>query len=102
MLNQDPKAKFQQDMAEFDMSAAFRRFMSDNISLCFLLLTVAAIAAVSSGAKSVLTHRRVGTILLVIMVCRAFHAGVTANRPGIVIKDVTPEKEDENGTDKDS
>ena len=87
MFNQDPHAKFQEDLAEFNFGAALRTFVSDNITLCLLILAVCGISAVANGAKGVLTHRRVGTILLVIMVCRAFHAGATANRR-IILKDV--------------
>ena len=98
MFNQDPHAKFQEDLAEFNFGAALRTFVSDNITLCLLILAVCGISAVANGAKGVLTHRRVGTILLVIMVCRAFHAGATANRR-IVMKDVTPEKENDSEQD---
>lgn len=98
MFNQDPHAKFQEDLAEFNFGAALRTFVSDNITLCLLILAVCGISAVANGAKGVLTHRRVGTILLVIMVCRAFHAGATANRR-IVLKDVTPEKENDSEQD---
>lgn len=91
MLHQDPREKFQEDLTEFDFGAALRRFVSDNIALCLLILAVCGISAVANGAKGVLTHRRVGTILLVIMVCRAYHAGITP-RP-IVIKDVPPEED---------
>lgn len=100
MLHQDPHVKFQEDIAEFDFGAALRRFVSDNVTLCLLILAVCGISAVANGAKGVLTHRRVGTILLVIMVCRAFHAGVTA-RPKITIKDITPQ-EDEHDPKQDS
>ena len=98
MFNQDPHAKFQEDLAEFNFGAAFRTFLSDNVALCLLILAVCGISAVANGAKGVLTHRRVGTILLVIMVCRAFHAGATANRR-IILKDVTPEKENDSEQD---
>ncbi|EBX1873554.1 hypothetical protein DRD23_08575 [Salmonella enterica subsp. enterica serovar Enteritidis] len=98
MFNQDPHAKFQEDLAEFNFGAALRTFVSDNITLCLLILAVCGISAVANGAKGVLTHRRVGTILLVIMVCRAFHAGATANRR-IIMKDVTPEKENDSEQD---
>ncbi|WGL32494.1 hypothetical protein Arash_gp43c [Salmonella phage Arash] len=98
MFNQDPHAKFQEDLAEFNFGAALRTFVSDNITLCLLILAVCGISAVANGAKGVLTHRRVGTILLVIMVCRAFHAGATANRR-IILKDVTPEKENDSEQD---
>ena len=98
MFNQDPHAKFQEDLAEFNFGAALRTFVSDNITLCLLILAVCGISAVANGAKGVLTHRRVGTILLGIMVCRAFHAGATANRR-IVLKDVTPEKENDSEQD---
>ena len=98
MFNQDPHAKFLEDLAEFDFGAALRTFLSDNIALCLLILAVCGISAVANGAKGVLTHRRVGTILLVIMVCRAFHAGATANRR-IILKDVTPEKENDSEQD---
>ena len=98
MFNQNPHAKFQEDLAEFDFGAALRTFVSDNITLCLLILAVCGISAVANGAKGVLTHRRVGTILLVIMVCRAFHAGATANRR-IILKDVTPEKENDSEQD---
>ena len=98
MFNQDPHTKFQEDLAEFDFGAALRTFVSDNITLCLLILAVCGISAVANGAKGVLTHRRVGTILLVIMVCRAFHAGATANRR-IILKDVTPEKENDSEQD---
>ncbi|EBQ4063391.1 hypothetical protein BA096_01410 [Salmonella enterica] len=98
MFNQDPHAKFQEDLAEFNFGAALRTFLSDNITLCLLILAVCGISAVANGAKGVLTHRRVGTILLVIMVCRAFHAGATANRR-IILKDVTPEKENDSEQD---
>lgn len=91
MLNQDPRTKFQEDLSDFNFGAALRTFVSDNIALALLILAVCGISAVANGAKGVLTHRRVGTILLVIMVCRAFHAGATANRK-IVMKDITPEK----------
>lgn len=91
MFNQDPHAKFQEDLSDFNFGAALRTFVSDNIALALLILAVCGISAVANGAKGVLTHRRVGTILLVIMVCRAFHAGATANRK-IIMKDVTPEK----------
>lgn len=98
MFNQDPHAKFQEDLAEFNFGAALRTFVSDNITLCLLILAVCGISAVANGVKGVLTHRRVGTILLVIMVCRAFHAGATANRR-IILKDVTPEKENDSEQD---
>lgn len=98
MFNQDPHAKFQEDLAEFNFGAALRTFVSDNITLCLLILAVCGISAVANGAKGVLTHRRVGTVLLVIMVCRAFHAGATANRR-IILKDVTPEKENDSEQD---
>lgn len=100
MFNQDPKEKFREDIADFDFGAAFRTFVSDNIALCLLILAVCGISAVANGAKGVLTHRRVGTVLLVIMVCRAFHAGATARRR-IVMKDVTPQ-EDEHDPKQDS
>jgi len=102
MFNQDPHEKFQEDLAEFDLGAAFRQFFSDNVTLCLAVLAVSAIAALANGAKGILTHRRVGTVLLVIMVCRAFHAGATANRRPIVFKDVTPPKEDEHDPKQDS
>ena len=98
MFNQDPKEKFREDIADFDFGAAFRTFVSDNITLCLIILAVCGISAVANGAKGVLTHRRVGTVLLVIMVCRAFHAGATANRR-IILKDVTPEKENDSEQD---
>lgn len=94
MFNQDPHVKFKEDVAEFDFGAALRTFLSDNVALCLLILAVCGISAIANGAKGVLTHRRVGTILLVIMVCRAFHAGATGNRR-IIMKDVTPEKEND-------
>lgn len=100
MFNQDPHAKFQEDLAEFNFGAALRTFVSDNITLCLLILAVCGISAVANGAKGVLTHRRVGTVLLVIMVCRAFHAGATARRQ-IVMKDITPQ-EDEHDPKQDS
>lgn len=102
MLHQDPREKFQEDLADFDFGAALRRFVSDNVTLCLLILAVCGISAVANGAKGVLTHRRVGTILLVIMVCRAFHAGATAHRHQIVMKDVTPPKEDNHDPEQDS
>ena len=88
MLNEDPTKKFQKDLEAFSMGAAVRQFVSDNITLCLVTLAVAGIAALANGAKGVLTHRRVGTVLLVIMVCRAYHAGATANRRPIIIKDI--------------
>mgnify|MGYP000889273040 FL=1 len=99
MFNQDPHVKFSQDYAEFSYSAAFRQFISDNLTLGLIILAVSGIAAISNGAKGVLSHRRVGTVLLVLMVCRAFHAGANANRPRINIKDVTPEENDDSSKD---
>ena len=43
MFNQDPHAKFQEDLAEFDFGAAFRTFLSDNVALCLLILAVCGI-----------------------------------------------------------
>jgi hypothetical protein len=102
MLNQDPHAKFQEDLADFDFGVALRTFVSDNVSLCLLLLAVCGISLVANGAKGILTNRRIGTILLVIMVCRAFYAGATANRRPIVLKDVTPTPEDNHDPEQDS
>lgn len=87
LYNENPKDKFREDLQSFDLTAALRQFISDNITLCLIILSVSAIAALSSGAKGVLTHRRVGTVLLIIMICRAYHAGSTS-RKRIVIKDV--------------
>lgn len=104
MFHQDPKEKFQEDLADFNLGAALRQFFSDNVVLCLSVLAVSAIAALANGAKGVLTHRRVGTVLLVIMVCRAFHAGATANRRPIVLKDVSeaPPQEDKHDPKQDS
>lgn len=93
MFNKDAKEKFHEDMAQFNYGAALRQFFSDNITLCMTILAVSAIAAASTGAKGLLTHRRVTTIILCVMVCRAFYAGATANRPRIQIKDITPQEE---------
>lgn len=84
--NKDPKEKFAEDLGTFDFYAALRQFVSDNVTFCFFLLAVSAAAAMANGAKGILSHRRVGTILLVIFVCRAYHAGTKHNRT-IVIKD---------------
>lgn len=100
MFHQDPSDKFREDLTDFNFGAAMRQFFSDNVSLFLILLAVSGIAAFANGAKGVLTHRRVGTVLLVLMVCRAFHAGATANRR-IVIKDVNPQ-EDEHDPKQDS
>lgn len=88
--SQDPKVKFQEDLNSFNFAAALRQFVSDNVTFCFLLLAVSAAAAVSNGARGLLSHRKVGTILLVIFVCRAYHAGTKHNRT-IVIKEEKPE-----------
>lgn len=101
MFHQDPSEKFQEDLAEFDLGVAFRQFLSDNVLLCLTILAVCGISAMANGAKGVLTHRRVSTVLLVIMVCRAFHAGATAHRRALVVKDVTP-KEEPNDSEKDN
>jgi len=81
----DPKVKFQEDLNSFNFAAALRQFVSDNVTFCFLLLAVSAAAAMANGARGILSHRRVGTILLVIFVCRAYHAGTKHNRT-IVLK----------------
>lgn len=88
MLNEDPNQKFQDDLNSFNMGAALRQFISDNLTLCLTLMAVSTIAMIANGAKGVLTHRRVGTALLVIMICRAYHTGATANSKRIVIKDI--------------
>lgn len=92
MFNQDPHEAFREHLDSFNFGAALRQFVSDNITLCLLILSVSAIAAVSGGAEKLLTHRRVGSFLLVVMVCRAFHSGATANRR-IVMKDIRKEEE---------
>lgn len=84
----DPKVKFQEDLNSFNFAAALRQFVSDNVTFCFLLLAVSAAAAMANGARGILSHRRVGTILLVIFVCRAYHAGTKHNRT-IVIKEAS-------------
>ena len=85
-INKDPKEKFAEDVSGFDFYAALRQFVSDNVTFCFFLLAVSAAAAMANGAKGILSHRRVGTILLVIFVCRAYHAGSMNSRRTIVIK----------------
>lgn len=92
LYDKDPKEMFKES---FSFSAALGSFIRDNVSLCLLILTVAGIAAVANGTKNLLSHRKVGTILLVIMICRAYHAGSTANR--IVLTD--PEKENDSEQD---
>ena len=90
LYGKDPKEMFAEN---FSFSAALGSFIRDNVSLFLLILTVAGVAAVANGTKSILSHRKVGTILLVIMICRAYHAGSTANR--IILKDINPEKEND-------
>lgn len=101
MFNKDPHDTFRDDLNSFDFGAAVRQFIADNVGLCMLILAVSAMAAVSGGAKQILTNRRVGSFLLIIMICRAFHRGATANRR-IVMKDITPEKEESNDPEQDS
>lgn len=86
--SKDPKAKFQEDINSFNFAAALSQFVRDNITFCFLLLAVSAAAAVSNGARGILSHRRVGTILLIIFACRAYHAGTKHNRT-VIIRDAS-------------
>lgn len=100
-INKDPKEKFAEDITGFDFYAALRQFISDNVTFCFFLLAVSAAAAMANGAKGILSHRRVGTILLVIFVCRAYHAGNRNVNRTIVIKDSEDATHDDHGKSED-
>lgn len=87
-IKTDPRDKFAEDFDKFDFAAALRQFVSDNVTFCVFLLAISAAAVIANGTKSVLTHRRMGTILLVIFVCRAYHAGTKHRRITVM---TTPE-----------
>lgn len=94
MFGPDPREKFLEDVNTFNYSAAFRQFIKDNFLFCFILLTAGIGAAVFNGARSTLSNKKVGTIILAVMVCRAFHAGMPKK---III--IEKETTDDNPTD---
>lgn len=94
MFGKNPREKFTEDLDQFDFSAAFGSFLKDNMLLCFIVLAASLGAVVFNGARGILSNKKVGTILLAIMVCRAYHAGSTRT---IVITE--KEVKDDNSTD---